>query len=88
LVAEYGRGSVTVCEVVNNAEAGIEVTTGGNPLLQRCRLGYNGCVGAFIHEQGSATLEGCDLTDNVAGAWSVEAGCSVTNHAAATSLCY
>jgi F-box protein 11 len=86
LVADYGRGSFTACEVVNNAGAGIEVTTSGNPLLQRCRLGYNGRVGAFIHEQGSATLEGCDLTDNLAGAWSVEAGCSVTNHAAATSL--
>jgi parallel beta-helix repeat protein len=42
-----GSGTFEDCEIVNNAYAGVELTSGGSPVFRNCRINRNGYQGAF-----------------------------------------
>ncbi len=72
------KGLVTLedCELAGNGLSGVS-TNQGTANLHGCRINRNLCYGVGVEKKGNATVEGCDLTGNVQGAWYIEPECKV-----------
>ena len=67
----WGRWRTT--DITANAIAGVEIKTGGNPMLRGNRINRNGDQAVWIHRDGKGVIEDNDLTDNARGALSIAA---------------
>ncbi|TGO02046.1 hypothetical protein PN36_31280, partial [Candidatus Thiomargarita nelsonii] len=76
-VYENGTGRIENCEIFGNANTGIQIRKGGNPVVQNCTIKQNGYQAVWVYDDGAGTIENCDLRDNAEGAWNIESGCQV-----------
>jgi parallel beta-helix repeat protein len=51
-VSEQGQGTIEKCVISGNANAGVQIKTGGNPVVRDCEIRDNKQSGVFVLEQG------------------------------------
>lgn len=71
MVWENGRGILERNEIFENAYSGVEIRTGGNPMVRRNRINRNNNKAVWIHSEGGGVIEDNDLRDNRKGAWDI-----------------
>ena len=78
-VYDQGQGIIELCVISENASvasgsryAGVEITTGGNPVVRDYEIRDGKQGGVFVHSQGQGTFTGNTLTGNANGAWVIE----------------
>jgi parallel beta-helix repeat protein len=76
--SEKGKGSFEECRITGNLYAGVSSRGGAHPRLLRCQVTGNRDVGIWVYEKAGATVEGCDLSGNNRGPFTIEAGSRVT----------
>ncbi|HVN66493.1 MAG TPA: right-handed parallel beta-helix repeat-containing protein [Methanomicrobiales archaeon] len=76
--SEKGKGRFEECRITGNLYAGISSRGGAHPHFLRCQVTGNRDVGVWVYEKAMATVEGCDLTGNARGPFTIEAGSKVT----------
>jgi nitrous oxidase accessory protein NosD len=76
--SEKGKGVFEECRITANLYAGVSSRGGAHPRLIRCRVTGNRDVGVWVYEKAMATVEGCDLSGNTRGPFTIEAGSRVT----------
>jgi parallel beta-helix repeat protein len=90
IVAQDGAlGTLEDNEIAGNGYSGVEIRTGGNPVLRRNQIRGNQ-AGVYVHDNGQGTLEDNeitgngerkgvfednDLTGNGSGAWDIANDC-------------
>ena len=72
-VYEQGQGTIEKCVISGNANAGVDIKTGGNPVVRDCEIRDGKGSGVRVYEQGQGTVTGNTLTGNARGAWNIEA---------------
>jgi nitrous oxidase accessory protein NosD len=77
-VTEKGKGAFEDCRITGNVYTGVSSRGGSHPRLLRCQVTGNRDVGIWIYEKSMATAEGCDLSGNARGPFTVEAGSRFT----------
>ena len=77
-VTEKGRGFFEDSRITGNVYAGVSSRGGSHPRLLRCQVTGNRDVGIWIYEKSMATAEGCDLSGNARGPFTVESGSRFT----------
>ena len=68
LVQQMGKGTFELCEISDNNVAGIETTTGGNPVVRSCEITGNR-LGIYIHDGGRGMFDANELSGNAFGPW-------------------
>jgi len=63
-IYEQATGQLEDCDIFGNAFAGVEIKTGGNPVIRRCQIHDGKVGGVYVYENGSGTLEDCDIFGN------------------------
>lgn len=76
--SEKGKGSFEECRITGNLYAGVSARGGAHPRLMKCQVTGNRDVGIWVYEKAMATVEGCDLSGNTRGPFTIEAGSRVT----------
>jgi parallel beta-helix repeat protein len=76
--SEKGKGTFEECRITGNLYAGVSSRRGSHPRLVRCQVTGNRDVGVWVYEKAMATVEGCDLSGNTRGPFTIEAGSRVT----------
>ena len=76
--SEKGKGVFEDCRITGNLYAGVSSRGGANPRLVRCQVTGNRDVGVWVYEKSQATVEGCDLSGNSRGPFTIEAGSKVS----------
>jgi F-box protein 11 len=76
--SEKGKGSFEECRITGNLYAGVSSRGGAHPRFLRCQVTGNRDVGVWVYEKAMATVEGCDLSGNARGPFTVEPGSKVT----------
>jgi hypothetical protein len=71
-----GSGDLEDCELAGNGYSGLTLEQ-GTVKLRKCRINRNLVFGVSVGKKGTAIVEGCDLTGNLQGAWSIDADCKV-----------
>ena len=74
-VYEQGQGTIERCVISGNGLSGVDIRTGGNPVVRDCKV--RGTWGITVRPDGLGTISGCDLT-GATTPWSVEGGAKVT----------
>jgi F-box protein 11 len=74
-VLEQCLGTIEKCVISGNAFSGVEIKTGGNPVIRDCKV--SGRWGVTVRPDGLGTISGCDLT-GATTPWGVEGGAKVT----------
>jgi len=64
IVYENGGGIIEDCDIFANAYSGIEIRTGGNPTVRRCKIHDGKQSGVFVYENGGGIIEDCDIFAN------------------------
>jgi parallel beta-helix repeat protein len=77
-VSEKGKGVFEECRIAGNLYAGVSARGGAHPRLLRCLVTGNRDVGIWVYGKAAVTVEGCDLSGNARGPFTVEAGSRVT----------
>lgn len=77
LVSEAGRGFIERCDISRNAEHGVELAKGCDPLIRDCRMSANGGAGVHVGRGAGGAVRGCRLVGNTGGAWERSGPCSV-----------
>ena len=75
--SEKGKGVFEECRITRNLYAGVSARGGSHPRLMRCQITGNRDVGVWVYQKAMATLEGCDLSANTRGPFTIEAGSRV-----------
>ena len=68
LVEEMGKGTLELCEISDNNDAGIETTSGGNPVVRSCEINRNR-FGIYVHRGGRGMFDANELSGNAFGPW-------------------
>jgi len=76
--SEKAKGIFEDCRITGNLYAGVSSRGGAHPRLIRCQVTGNRDVGVWVYEKAMATVEGCDLSGNARGPFTIEAGSRVT----------
>jgi F-box protein 11 len=76
--SEKGKGVFEECRITGNLYAGVSARGGAHPRLVRCQVTGNRDVGVWVYQKAMATVEGCDLSGNARGPFTIEAGSRVT----------
>jgi len=76
--SEKGKGVFEDCRITGNLYAGVSSRGGAHPRLVRCQVTGNRDVGVWVYEKSQATVEGCDLSGNSRGPFTIEAGSKVS----------
>ena len=63
-VYENGTGRIENCDIFRNANAGIEIKDGGNPVVQHCQIHDGKQNGVLVYENGTGRIENCDIFGN------------------------
>ncbi|MSQ44148.1 MAG: right-handed parallel beta-helix repeat-containing protein [Chloroflexi bacterium] len=74
-VWEQGQGTIEKCVISGNANAGVAIRTGGNPIVRDC--GIRSQWGITVRSDGRGSVSGCDLTGTTTPWW-IEGGAKVT----------
>jgi parallel beta-helix repeat protein len=70
---DYAEGVVEACEIRDNGQAGVYIDRGSMLSLIGCTISRNERAVA-VASDGGGTVQGCDLSGNTLGAWSVMHG--------------
>jgi parallel beta-helix repeat protein len=70
---QYAEGSVEDSEIVDNGHAGVCIDYGSMLAVRRCRVNGNARA-VTVASNGGGAIEGCDLSGNTFGAWSIMPG--------------
>ncbi|MDD1659372.1 MAG: right-handed parallel beta-helix repeat-containing protein [Methanomicrobiales archaeon] len=76
--SEKGKGIFEECRITGNLYAGVSARGGSHPRFTKCKVTGNRDVGVWVYQKAMATLEGCDLSGNARGPFTIEAGSRVT----------
>jgi tetratricopeptide (TPR) repeat protein/nitrous oxidase accessory protein NosD len=82
--AVNGQGTVEGCTITRNVTSGVAIEVGGDLAVRNCRINQNNWGVTVTGERygskprkSSATVENCDLTGNLQGAWIIHKGCQI-----------
>ena len=75
---DRAQGQLESCEIIGNAQAGVEIFDGADPVLRKCTISKGKQVGVLVRDSGKGTFEGCDIFANAL------AGVEITQKAAPT----
>ncbi|MEK8015805.1 MAG: right-handed parallel beta-helix repeat-containing protein [Candidatus Parabeggiatoa sp.] len=65
MVYDNGTGQIENCDIFGNALAGIEIKTGGNPVVQHCQIhDSKKSTGVLVFKNGTGQKENCDIFGN------------------------
>ncbi len=64
LVNKNGTGQIENCDIFGNALAGIEIKTGGNPVVRHCQIHDGKQDGVLVNKNGTGQIENCDIFGN------------------------
>ena len=73
-IYDQATAQVEDCDIFGNANAGVSITTGGNPTVRRCKIHDGKAGGVFVCENGSGQLEDCDIFGNACGGVTITTG--------------
>jgi parallel beta-helix repeat protein len=76
--SEKGKGIFEECRITGNLYAGVSARGGSHPRFTKCKVTGNRDVGVWVYQKAMATLEGCDLSGNDRGPFTIETGSRVT----------
>jgi parallel beta-helix repeat protein len=76
-IYDQATGQLEDCDIFGNAHAGVEIRTGGNPVIRRCTIKNNRYWAVRVRDNGRGTVEDCDLRGNPGGAWKIDSTSSV-----------
>jgi parallel beta-helix repeat protein len=80
-VYENCTGQIENCEIFGNADSGIEISEGGNPVVQHCKIHDGKGSGVFVNKNGTGRIENCEIFGNAkAGIEISEGGNPVVQH--------
>ena len=73
-VYEMGLGTIELCVISGNSNAGVAISEGGNPTVRGCELRDGKDVGVYIHDQGLGTIERCMISGNAKAGLAITEG--------------
>ena len=74
-VYKEGRGTLEYNDIFANAGQGVQIRTGGDPVLRHNRINQNRYHAIGVYEGGGGTFEDNDLRNNERGAWEIDQDC-------------
>jgi hypothetical protein len=72
-----GRALIEQCRVYENDAAGVTVDQKSEASIRESNINHNRWEAIRLAGSSVATVEGCDLSENVNGPWAVEPGCQL-----------
>lgn len=86
-IYDQATGQLEDCDIFGNANAGVEIKTGGNPVIRRCQIHDGKSAGVLVWES-SGSLEDCDIFGNAYSGVEIRTGgnpviqrCTIKNNA-------
>jgi len=73
-IYDQATAQVEDCDIFGNANAGVSISTGGNPTVRRCKIHDGKAGGVFVYENGSGQVEDCDIFGNANSGVAIRTG--------------